>query len=168
MTITSHGALRRGSDCLYFIHRDYLILYSQLRLFRNQLQPLPITDSEHGYQALDIMRDLRQPLLHLQFAITSTRKMHSLSGVVLLLGSPGAGKSLLGRLLLQAHAHSVHAFVNVGHILRATGKVDDHLQHPSSASKASLALSAREILQAACHDFKAACASSTYVSEYLC
>jgi hypothetical protein len=39
-------------------------------MFRNKRQPLPITDSEHGYQALDIMHDLHQPFFPFQFAMT--------------------------------------------------------------------------------------------------
>lgn len=76
------------------------------------------------------------------------------SGVVFLLGAPGAGKSALGRLLSQTHSQTVYDFVNVGEQLRATGKVQKHLQHPTQMGKKQLAQLARGILEEVCRDFK--------------
>lgn len=76
------------------------------------------------------------------------------SGVVLLLGAPGVGKSTLGKLLQGTHSCTVQAFVNVGEQLRATGKVEQHLRHPTSTSKQDLARLAHSILEKACRSFK--------------
>lgn len=93
-------------------------------------------------------------------ATIAAKMISQRSGVVLLLGAPGVGKSLAGRLLKHAHSASVHAFVNVGQLLRATGMVEQHLRNPTSASKAALGAAAREILSGACCEFKAACAAN--------
>jgi len=74
--------------------------------------------------------------------------------VVLLLGAPGAGKSVLGRLLSQFHSPTTYGFVNVGDQLRATGRVQEHLQHPTQLGKKQLAQMARDILEEACRGFK--------------
>lgn len=73
-------------------------------------------------------------------------------GVVLLSGSPGAGKSLLGQALSAAHSASIHAYVNVGQQLRSTGKVDKYMRHPTAARKAKLQQLATCILSKACED----------------
>jgi adenylate kinase family enzyme len=63
-----------------------------------------------------------------------------MKGAVLILGAPGAGKSVLGDALCTAHSATVHAFLNVG----------QHLKHPSAAGKAELQQLARGMLSAAC------------------
>jgi adenylate kinase family enzyme len=76
------------------------------------------------------------------------------SGVVLLLGAPGVGKSTLGKLLQRTHASTVDAF-NVGDQLRATGKVERHLRDPTAAGKLELSDLASDILDDAFSAFKA-------------
>jgi adenylate kinase family enzyme len=73
-----------------------------------------------------------------------------MKGAVLILGAPGAGKSVLGDALCTAHSATVHAFLNVGQQLRDAGKVEKHLKHPSAAGKAELQQLARGMLSAAC------------------
>ena len=70
-------------------------------------------------------------------------------GVVLLLGPPGAGKSLLGSALVQAH-RSTTTFLSVGEQLRAEGLVDAFLAHPTPSGQALLRSRARSILEGAC------------------
>lgn len=91
----------------------------------------------------------------LYFAPSACAMDTSHSGVVLLLGAPGVGKSALGKLLQRTHAATVDAFVNVGDQLRATGKVEQHLRNPTTASKQELSHLASDILDDAFRAFKA-------------
>lgn len=83
------------------------------------------------------------------------------AGVVLLLGAPGVGKSLLGRALYNAHSQQIQAFLNVGQHLRTMGKLDYSLLYswplqPTAAAslQAELKLLARQALQRACSGLK--------------
>lgn len=73
-------------------------------------------------------------------------------GVILLLGAPGAGKSLLGEALSKRHGAS---FLNVGQELRSRGLVEPHLQHPTETGRQRLASEARQLAAAACSQLKA-------------
>ena len=73
----------------------------------------------------------------------------SSKGVVLLLGAPGTGKSLLGNALAMAH-RSITSFVNVGETLVVEGLVGAHLAHPTPTNQAALRSRARSILEGAC------------------
>ncbi len=75
-------------------------------------------------------------------------------GAVLLLGPPGAGKSLLGAALAEAYPASVHRFLNVGEELRGRGLVDHQQAFPTEAGKAALAAEARRLVQRACRDLQ--------------
>lgn len=81
-------------------------------------------------------------------------------GVVLLLGPPGSGKSLLGRALAKAHPGTVHKFLNVGEELRELGLVDRHQDFPTEASKAHLAAEARRLVLDACRDLQGSVAAA--------
>lgn len=78
-----------------------------------------------------------------------------MSGLVLLLGAPGVGKSTLASALLAAHSSSIHAFLNVGEHLRAEGRLDAHLRCPSAARKLDLRRLAQGMLEDACRDLLA-------------
>lgn len=75
-------------------------------------------------------------------------------GAVLLLGPPGAGKSLLGRALAERYPGSVHCFLNVGEQLRGLGLVEQQQAFPTEAGKAQLAAEARRLVQEACRDLR--------------
>lgn len=79
-------------------------------------------------------------------------------GVVVLLGAPGVGKSLLGKALSQAHG-SAAEFLNVGEELRAQGLVKQHQEHPTEATRQALASKAEELRAAACRRLAAEAAS---------
>jgi hypothetical protein len=73
-------------------------------------------------------------------------------GAVLLLGQPGAGKSLLGNALARAHASAV---LNVGEELRAAGLVQQALEHPTEAGRAEMAAEARRLIEERCRKLRA-------------
>lgn len=75
-----------------------------------------------------------------------------MKGAVLIIGAPGAGKSVLGDALCAAHPASVHAFLNVGQQLRDAGKVVEYKMHSTAACKAELQQLARNMLSAACQE----------------
>jgi adenylate kinase family enzyme len=79
-----------------------------------------------------------------------------MKGAVLILGAPGAGKSLLGDALCAAHSSAIQAFLNIGQQLRNAGKVDEYQRHPTAACKAELQRLARAMLSAACQELAAA------------
>ena len=69
-------------------------------------------------------------------------------GVVLLVGSPGTGKSLLGRATAAAQPQRAR-FLSVGDVLRAEGLVAPHLASPTAESAEVLRSRAREIINEA-------------------
>jgi hypothetical protein len=75
-------------------------------------------------------------------------------GAVLLLGPPGAGKSLLGRALAERYPSSVHRFLNVGEELRGLRLVEQQQAFPTEAGKAELVAEARRLVQHACRDLR--------------
>jgi adenylate kinase family enzyme len=83
-----------------------------------------------------------------------------MKGAVLILGAPGAGKSLLGDALCAAHSSTIHAFLNIGQQLRNAGKVFEYQRHPTAARKTELQQLARTILSHACQELAAADAAN--------
>lgn len=73
-------------------------------------------------------------------------------GVVLIIGAPGSGKSVLGEALATVHSLHVHSCLNIGQQLRNSGKVKRHLQFPTVASKMELQAMARAVMDQACLD----------------
>lgn len=80
----------------------------------------------------------------------------TMKGAVLLLGAPGAGKSVLGNALCATHSATIHSFLSVGQQLRDAGKVDKYLRNPTAAGKAELQQLARSMLSAACQELAVA------------
>jgi MoxR-like ATPase len=79
-----------------------------------------------------------------------------MNGAVLIIGAPGAGKSLLGDALCAAHSSTIHAFLNIGQQLRNACKVYEYQRHPTAVRKAELQRLARSMLSAACQELTAA------------
>jgi hypothetical protein len=67
-------------------------------------------------------------------------------GVVLLLGPPGAGKSLLGAVLARNQAAT--SFLDVGQLLRGRGLLREAEACPTQALRRKLAAAAREAVAA--------------------
>ena len=70
-------------------------------------------------------------------------------GVVLLLGPPGVGKSLLGEALCQLAHGPPTQFLNAGEQLRARGLLAPYQEHPTEAGRLALEEEARELQAAA-------------------
>jgi adenylate kinase family enzyme len=79
-----------------------------------------------------------------------------MKGAVLILGAPGAGKSLLGDALCAAHSSTIHTFLNIGQQLRDAGKVSEYQRLPTAARKAEMQQLAHKMLSAACQELAAA------------
>lgn len=75
-------------------------------------------------------------------------------GAVLLLGTPGVGKSLLLSLLAERLGPSAVA-LNVGEELRQRGLVQPYLEAPTEARRLALDREAGELIAAACRRLKA-------------
>ena len=70
-------------------------------------------------------------------------------GVVLLIGPPGSGKSLLGPKRAAALGQRA-TFLNVGQRLRDESLVQRFQEHPTEAGRRGMAARARELIGQAC------------------
>jgi hypothetical protein len=87
------------------------------------------------------------------------------AGVLLLLGAPRVGKSLLAAALQEAHSSSVVACYGVGQQLRDLGLVDEYAAHPTAARRAQLREMGTQMLAAKCKELQEAVGAGDGVSS---
>jgi hypothetical protein len=87
------------------------------------------------------------------------------AGVVVLLGAPGVGTSLLAAALQEVHSSSVVAICNVGQQLRGLGLVDTYATRPSEQGRQQLQAVAKQMLADSCSQLQVAAGAGGSVSS---